>query len=178
MKDRLPSRHDVVQVFAVLWFIVAGWTLNRFFCQISSWSNFLDVGTLAGIFAYRIAASFFESLIVLTFLLVLCLAFPPAYLKENFNAKGTLFVLILCGSLFVFWKLFNARSPGVVMVDYATLWLMCSMAAALLIAYFSVRIKKVSDVICWISDRMTVFLYLLVPMAGVSLVIILVRNIF
>jgi len=178
MRDRLPSRHDVVQVFAVLWFAVAGWTFDRFSWQFASWSNFLDVETLVGILAYRIAASLLESLIILAFLLVLCLIFPPKYLKENFTAKGTIFVLILCGSLFGFWNLFNARSPGVIMADYAALWLICTVVIALLIAHFSVKIKKVSAIICWISDRMTVFLYLLVPITASGFVIILVRNIF
>lgn len=178
MKDRLPSRHDVVQVFAVLVFVVAGWTFNRFSWQFSSWANFLDVGTLVGIIAYRIAASFLESLIILAFLILLCLALPPNYLKEYFTAKGTVFVLILFASLFWFWNLFNARSPGLEMADYATLWLVCTLLIALLVAHFSVKIKRLSDFICWLSDRMTIFLYVLVPITAISFIIILARNIF
>ena len=178
MKDRLPARGEIAQVYAVLIFVVEGWTFNRYSWQYSSWANFLDIDTLAGIGAYRIAAGFLESLLILAFLLFVCALFPPKLLKENFTSKGTIIVLVLFGFLSLFWKLFYARSPGLQMMDYAPLWLPCSLIVAFLVAYFLVRIKRFSAVVNWAADRMVIFLYILIPISIASLILILDRNIF
>lgn len=178
MRERFPARSDIVPVYAVVAFFIQGWTLNKLLWQLSSWADYLNTGTLLGIFAYRIAASFFESMAIMAFLVFLCLVLPQKYFKETFVPRGTVSFLILFGAILLFWNRFYAVSPGLKMVHVAYIWLICAVLIAFGVAHFLVKIGKVREFLYWLSDRMIIFLYILFPVSILSLAVILVRNIF
>jgi hypothetical protein len=45
------------------------------------------------------------------------------------------------------------------------------------ISFFSTRIRPVRQALTWLSDRLIVFLYVVIPLSVLSLLVIIVRNI-
>jgi len=177
MLKRFPARNEIVPVYAVIAFFIQSWTIYKLFWQLPSLLNYLDLGVITGLFSYRIAVSFIESLIVLACLLLLCLVLPAGWLKDMFVARGTVGILVLLGLIALFWNLFHAREPGLAMVDFAWIWLIGAFSLSWVIAYFLTKIKKLPGFVFGIADRMIVFLYILLPISGVSLFVVLIRNI-
>lgn len=177
MLNRLPTLRDIISVFAVITFMIQAWTINLFFGQLSSWTNFLDLGEILSIFSYRIAESFIESLIILGLLVLVAIILPQRIFRNVFLARGAAFAMIFLCSIIVFWKRFQS-DPGVLMADYIQLWTFASLLLALLISYASTKYQALVDFFEWISESMTVFLYFLIPLSLISVTVVVIRNIY
>jgi len=176
MSNRFPVSKDIVAVYALIAFMIQLWTIDAFFEQLPSWSSFLNVNEIMAVFAYRIAESFLECLLVLAVLLSISFILPPKFFRDVFAVRGAAFALCLLGSVILFWKRF-ASDPGTLMAEYAQIWAVGTILLASLVSYLSVRIRAVSDFLEWISDRMIVFLYILIPVSLASFITVLIRNI-
>ena len=175
MSKRWPASKDIISVYAVIAFLIQVWAIYVSFEQLPAWSSFLTINEILAVLAYRLTESFLECLLILGFLLVLSFLLPPRFFRDVFMIRGSAFALGLLGPMILFWKLFRG-DPGTVMADYARLWMVSTILLASLAWYFSVKVISVSDFLKWISDRMIVFLYLLIPMSLVSFVTVLIRN--
>lgn len=177
MSNRWPLSKDIISVYAVTAFLIQLWTINVSFEQLPSWSSFLNVNEIMAIFAYRIAESFMECLLVLGVLLSISFILPRRFFRDVFAVRGTAFALCLLSSLILFWKRF-ANDPGTLMAEYTQIWTVSTILFASLVSYISAKIKVVADFLKWISGRMIVFLYILIPISLASFVTVLIRNIF
>lgn len=176
MFNRFPTLKDIVSVYAVIAFMIQAWTINVFFEHLSSWTNFLNVNEILSIFSYRIAESFLECLIVLGILLLISLFLPLRLFRNIFMVRGSAFAICLLGSIMLFWKRFK-NDPGVLMADHIQIWTVGTIFAASLISYAAAKFQPLSDFFAWISESMTVFLYILIPLSLISVITVLVRNI-
>lgn len=176
MSNRWPARKDIISVYAVIAFMIQLWTISVTFDQLPSWASFLNLNEILAVFAYRIAESFVECLLVLFVLLSISFILPPRFFRDVFAIRGTAFVLCSLGSLILFWNRFE-NDPGPVMADYTQIWTAVTILLACMIAYVSAKIPVISDFLEWISERMVVFLYIFVPISVVSFITILLRNI-
>jgi len=174
--NRLPLFKDIIPVYAVIAFMIQVWAIGVLFQQLPSWSNFLSINEILAVVAYRIAESFMECLLVLGILLVMSFILPPRFFRNVFVVRGAAFVMCLLGSIILFWKRFDS-DPGVLMVDYIQFWTAGALLLASLFSYASAKIRAVSDFMDWVSDRMIVFLYILMPLSVVSLIMVLIRNV-
>jgi hypothetical protein len=57
-------------------------------------------------------------------------------------------------------------------------WSWWGLVLTILFTFLSVYIRGVVRAAAWISDRVTVFLFLLLPISLVSLLVVIYRNIF
>lgn len=176
MLNRLPAIKDIASVFAVISFMIQMWAIHLLLGQLSTWSNYLYVPEILSIVAYRIAESFVEALLVLGFLLLISFILPARFLRDVFVVRGTAFAFCLLGSIILFWRRFES-DPGVLMANYLQTWTGGTVLLATLFSHLSAKVEAVSDFLDWISGRMTVFLYLLIPISLVSLITVLLRNI-
>jgi hypothetical protein len=176
MAKRLPFLKDIVCVYAVIAFLIQAWTILVFFRQVPSWSNYLNVQEISSVFAYRIAESFMECLFVLSILLAISFILPPRFFRDVFVVRGTAFALCLLGSIILFWKHFE-NDLGVSMADYAQAWTVGTILLASLFSHASARVEAISGFLHWVSDQMTVFLYILIPLSLASFIIVIFRNI-
>lgn len=176
MLKRLPLSKDIVPVYAVIALMIQAWTLHVLFGQLPAWSNYLNVHEILSIFAYRIAESFMECLLVLGILLSISFILPPRFFRDVFVVRGTAFAMCLLGSTILFWKRFES-DPGVLMADYTQIWTVGTILLASLFSHASTKIEAVSDFLDWASDRIIIFLYLLIPLSLVSFITVLIRNI-
>lgn len=176
MSNRLPIIKDILPVFAALVFMIQTWTLLVLFQQLPAWLNYLAVGDIFGIFAYRIAASFLECLLVLGCLLAVSMILPARFFRDVFVVRGTAFSFCFLGSIILFWRYFE-KDPGVLMADYVRTWTALTFSIAIFLSYRSTKMQALADFLEWISDRLIIFLYVSLPLSLASFVIILLRNI-
>jgi len=177
MLSRLPKVQGISSVYAVIAFMIQAWTINVFLWQYPSWLYYLNKQEILAIFAYRIAESFIETLFVLGILLLVSIILPPRFLRDVFNVRGTAFIVFMLGSIILFWNRFLDRDPGVVMADYLRIWTAAAVLLSVAISYASAKIKVVSSFLIWLSDRMIIFLFILIPMSLISLVVVVIRNV-
>ena len=174
MRERFPEPHAILQVYAVIAFMFAAWTITAFLWKLSAWLLLLNLGEIFTIFSYAMAANFLESLVILLLLMAACALLPAQALREDFVVRGTLLSLGLIGALmaFVGGHMWFGIETG------AGLWIAPIVVLLLtgsLLRLFSAR-KAVRSTASWLSDRFLVFLFLLLPLFVLSSVYVIFRN--
>ena len=175
MLKRFPSAKDIIPVYAVIAFLIQVWTISVFIRQLASFASFLSINEVLAVFAYRISESFIECLLVVGALIIVAAILPSSSFRDVFVVRGAAFAVVLLSSVILFWKRF-ATDPGVLMADYIQAWTIGTLFVASLISYISTKSRALSDFFDWVSDRMIVFLYLLLPLSVTSLILVLIRN--
>lgn len=175
MRKRLPEFQSIVQVYAVIAVLFAGWTITAFLWKLSAWLLLLNLGEIFIIFSYAMAANFLESLIILLLLLIACILLPASVLRDEFVVRGTILSIGMIGSLMVF-----VGSQMQFGIEKGLLLWIAPLSVLLLMAFLLQRISKFQRVrfmAIWFSDRVVVFLLILVPLFAVASVYVILRNV-
>jgi hypothetical protein len=178
MLHRLPSRQAILQVYAVIAVMLSGWTITAFLWKLSAWLLILNLGEILTVFSYSMLVSFFEGLIVLLLLLGSCVLFPFAFLREGFEVRGTILAIGLIGSLMAFVRFDMEFGVGMGVKLLLAPFVVLLLTAILLglSPKFHV-VQRFHSVIRWTTDRMLVFLYILVPLFVFVFAYVIFRNI-
>ena len=178
MLNRLPDRQAILQVYAVIAVMLSAWTIRAFVWKLSAWLLILNIGEIFTVFSYSMVANLVESLIVLLLLLVICALLPASVLRDDFVVRGTILSLGLIGSLMAFVKFdmeFGFSSGLKLLRGPLTVLLLMII---LLVLPTKLRLARfLHSAIRWISDRMLVFLYILVPLFIIVFIYVIFRNI-
>jgi hypothetical protein len=175
MLSRLPKPQAILQVYAVIAVMFAGWTITAFLWKLSAWLLLLNLGEIVAIFSYAISANFVESLLLLFILLTACALLPARIFRDDFVVRGTVLSLGLIGSLMAF-----VGSHMQFGIESGLLLLIAPVAVLLLMAfllYGSSKYQRMRSMAMWFSDRVVVFLFILVPLFVAVFVYVLFRNI-
>jgi hypothetical protein len=175
MLKRLPEFHAILQVYAVIAVLLSAWTIVAFLWKLSAWLLILNLGEIFTVFSYAMLINLVESLIVLLILLLLSALLSPRILRDQFVVRGTILALGFVGSLMAFVRFH--REFG---IESGARLLFGPIAVILLTALllgFSSKIRFIGSVTAWISDRLTVFLIILVPLFLLLSAYIIFRNI-
>jgi hypothetical protein len=178
MLQRFPKSQDILQVYAVIAVMLSGWTITAFLWKLSAWLLLLNLGEIFTIFSYSMVANLLESLIVLLLLLTASVLLPPRILRDDFAVRGGILSIGLIGALIAFVGLhmqFGIESGiklliGPLAVLLLTVILLGSPPKFPVVRFFH-------SAVLWISDRMIVFLYILMPLFIVLLAYVIFRNI-
>jgi hypothetical protein len=177
MLNRLPNLPAVLQVYAVIAVMLSGWTIVAFLWKLSAWLLLLTLGEISAIFSYGMAANFLESLIVLSLLLAAAVLLPAPSLRADFALRGSILAIGLIGALMAFVGMH--RQFGM----EAGLALILGPVASLVVTGFVLVLvsrqgggNAVRAGVLWISDRLTIFLYILLPLFLISSAYVVVRN--
>jgi len=171
--NRFPSLEENIQVYAVIATPVYAWSILWLFWELPSWLNYLTPGEILPIFAYALVTNLLESLSVLAGLNLLCFFLPKKWFHDAFVARSFLLLLLGLGYLMYFASLFGLET------DYPAGLLRWSAVAFVLFVTLSLilggilAIKKMAEIV---ADRLTIFLYLTVPLSLLSLLVVVVRN--
>jgi hypothetical protein len=174
MRKRLPTTQSILQVYSVIVVMLAGWTITAFLWKLSAWLLILNVGEIFTIFSYAMVVNLFESLIVLLLLLAACFLLPARVLRDEFTVRGTMLAAGLIGSMIAF-----VRSDMQFGIESGVTLLIGPLIVILLTVFllgFSLKTPFVSSSILWISDRFTVFLFILLPLFAILLTYVIFRN--
>ena len=175
MESRLPDRRAIVQVYAVIAVMFAGWTITAFLWKLSAWLLLLNLGEVLTIFSYAMTANFLESLIILALLLATSALLPARFLRDDFVVRGTILSGGTIGALMAFvgfhMQFGIDNRLGLLIAPLTVLLLM-----GLLLAFGS-RWGSLRSAAVWLSDRVTVFLLILLPLFALASIYVIVRNI-
>jgi hypothetical protein len=171
MRNRLPEFQSIIQVYAVLAVVFAGWTITAFLWKLSAWLLLLNLGEIFTIFSYAMAANFVESLAVLSLLLVASMLLPADLLRNDFAVRGTILSIGLIGSLmaFVGFHMQFGFESG--------LRLLIAPVVTLALTILVLKSGFMRSGAVWLSDRLTVFLFILLPLFVTLTVYVIFRNI-
>jgi len=175
MRKRLPKLQDILPVYAVIAVMFAGWTITSFLWKLSAWLLLLNLGEIFTIFSYAIAVNFLESLTILLMLLIASAMLPAHIFRDDFVVRGTILSIGLVGSLMGF----VGSEMRFGMESRLRLWIL-PLVVLLLTVILLGRLPKLPSVrstAIWLSDRMVVFLFLLVPLFTFLFLYVIVRNI-
>ena len=175
MLKRLPKPQAILQVYAVIAFMLSAWTVTAFLWKLSAWLLFLNIGEIFTIFSYSMMTNLLESLLVLLLLLVISALLPARLLRDDFIVRGTILAIGLIGSLMAYLGLYIyfGLEKGVVLLagPLAVLALMSFLLG------FSSRFHWLRSATTRISDHLTVFLFILVPLFVILSAYVLLRNV-
>ena len=143
--------------------------------QLPSWLLSLNVGEILSIFAYAMLDALSETLFILALALILAALLPPRFLRDDFTVRGSWIVIGLLLPLLIFFILFDKFS--VVLVQYIFPWTIVTALLAASLAFLSARVSFLRSAALLLSDRLTIFLYLFVPLTVISLIAVAIRNI-
>ena len=172
---RFPAFNQILPVFAVIAFFAYGRTLFTFAFKFPAWLLFQPLGEILSNLAYGLAYNLYESLEILLAFLVICFILPARFFKDSFVVRGTWLAVTLLGSVLLYFKFYSSIGPD--FLDYIYLWTGVTLPLAVLVAYLGGRISFLQKAALWFSDRVIIFVYLLVPASIISIVVVIVRNI-
>jgi hypothetical protein len=175
MLKRLPKPQAIVQVYAVIAFMLAAWTIVAFLWKLSAWLLFLNIGEIFTIFSYSMLTNLLESLLVLLLLLVVSVLLPPRFLRDDFVVRGTILSIGLIGSFMAYLGLYiHFGIENAVLLLAGPLIVLCLMVFLL---GFSSKFHGLRSATNWLSDHLVVFLFILLPLFVIFSAYVIIRNI-
>jgi hypothetical protein len=175
---RLPERRSVIGVYAVTAFLVYGWTLLASFWKVPSWLYFLKLGEILSVYAYSFVIDFGESVLLLFLVLLIGLLLPKRWWNEQFTPKSAVWVSVLLGSIML--RLYTNRAPEYwedFVYNQGAWWGYTLMLGIVLSTLFS-RVSWLRKGLETLADRLVVFLYVYMPLTALSIIVVLLRNIY
>jgi hypothetical protein len=174
---RIPTLSAIFQVYAVVAVPIFGWTITSWLWKLPSWLNFLGPGEITAIFFYAVMTAFTESLLICIFILLLSFLLPSKMFRDQFVVRGTWFALGLALSILGngVWRGMTRFTYGEVSLP---LWSIVSLIMIIFLTFLSTKVRFMAFVADWISDRLIIFLYLLIPLSILSILVVVVRNTF
>ena len=147
-----------------------------FFQKMPGWQPFLDTWAILSILAYALAFALLESLIVLGLVVALAAILPARTLRTRFVGLGSTLVLAITFWTVIFQLIFE---PVIVYWSRAefALWFGLALVSILLTVLLVHRSERAQQLISSLADRLTVFVYLYVPLGLLGLAAVVTRNI-
>jgi hypothetical protein len=178
MLQRLPKPKAILQVYAVIAVMLAGWTITAFLWKLSAWLLLLNLGELVAIFSYAMAANLVESLSIMVVLLLLSMLLPAPILRDAFALRGSLLAFGIIGALMAFVGLHMWLGVESAVTPFLGPVTVLFFALLLIGLARQPRVRNsLHHAVLWASDRLTVFLFILVPLFVLSAMYVLLRNI-
>ena len=171
--NRFPSLQENIRVYAVIAALIYGWSILWLFWELPSWLYYLTIGEMLPVFAYALATNFLESLLILAAINLCCFLLPKRWLRESFVARSFLLVSLGLGYLMYFASLLGKED------DYPAGLLVWSPVVFVVFFLLSILLDRVASIRSLaenIADRLTVFLYLTIPLSAISLLLVIARN--
>ena len=175
MLKRLPKPQAMLQVYAVIAFMFSAWTIVAFSWKLRTWLLTLNIGEIFTLFSYAMFTNLLESMIVLLLFLAVSALLPPHFLRDDFIVRGTILSVGLLGSLMVYLNL--NRTYGLENTSTLLAGPIVVLLIMIFLLAFSSKFRWLRSAAIWISDRLIVFLFILLPLFVVLSIYVIARNI-
>jgi hypothetical protein len=160
-------------VCSVAVFLCFSWTILGFLNKLSSFLLYFTPAEIADIFVFMMAFALLESLALTGFMVLLSMILPHGWLRDEFSLKGSAFLVVFALASIVSQKLLQDELPGAI-------WLVTGLTAPLvlfaILIFFSHRSVKLQKLLFTIQDRISIMLFLYLPLGLVSLFVWIYRN--
>lgn len=172
---RFPSLKQLAPVYSVIVIVVYGFSLIRFFWRVPSLINYSTVGQVGVIFSYMVAVNLIESLMIICAPILLSLFLPSKWFYDQFVARGVLLVSLGLGYAGYIASHINTVDPFPYILFR---WSPAVFIAILLLVFLLAQISFLRRSLEWLAEQLEVFLLISIPLSLVSVVVLLLRNIF
>jgi hypothetical protein len=173
--SRFPSQKQLALVYVVIAVVLYSWSIIRFFWRLPSFIMFATVDEIAIMYDYLIIVNFLESLTLLLIPILISIVLPAHWFFDRFVTKST---LLLAMGLWYLSYIANHISAGrpfpydlIRIAPFVVLLIFVLM-------YVLDQISFLRKIIIEITERLTVFLYIIIPITAICFLVILFRNIF
>ena len=172
LRKKIPPLHEILPLYATVVFLIYGWGGITFFWKVPSWLYFLSLEDIAAILSYTFASSLLECTIILFSFLLASVVLPSRWLYNKFAIRGSLIVysLTYCVILFNINSLIELPTTSDVIIF--GVGVLVTSALAIILAD---RIALVQRLVIRLGDRLTIFLYLWLPLSLVGILVIIFR---
>lgn len=174
MQKRFLPLEQIVPVYAVIAFVIYGWTIALATWKMPSWLFSLTLGEILSVLAYSFVLDFLESLFVVTFLLGLGFVLPGKLLREDFIVRGAAFAFIALTSIILHLLAYADTDLREAFALSLPLWWAVTLVVAAVFVWLASR--HLRSLVLEIADRLIVFLYIFLPLSFLSLFVVIVRN--
>jgi hypothetical protein len=140
-----------------------------FLRNLPHWLPFLNAWDLVGVFAYTLTFALLESAVTLFVSVLLGAVLPARFLRDRFAELGSVLVLFTLGWLVV-------DRLGIINSGNS-LWLsvyLISIGMSYVLVY---RYKRIKQLFNSLAERLSVLLYVYVPISFLSVIVVILRNI-
>jgi hypothetical protein len=174
LRKRFPIWNEILSVFGVVVFTVHSWSLREFLFRLPSFILKYSVSEISAVFFYHITFAFLESVIFCGTLVLISGILPSGWLRSGFVYKGFLFVLVAAAAAIILQRNFN---DGVLTIDISMKYLFylgVGGGAVLLIGLFVLaqKMTRLQKLIVSVADRVSIMLYLYIPLDFIGLLVI------
>jgi hypothetical protein len=178
LKARLPSRLELLPVFAVFVFFGYSWAMYRMFWYVPSWLEYMSVWKVLTIAAYVLAFTLVESLVMTGLLTLFSLSFPTNLFKKKFVLLGSSLAALISVLAFLVQRQINVmyRLELWQMAAYPIVFLAVLVFFVLALNYVFERLPILARLVGGLADRITIFAYIYVPFSLLGLALVLIRN--
>lgn len=172
---KIPSVDQLTHVYAVITVVLYSWSIIRFFWRLPSFVISSTVDEIGIMYAYLIVVNFLESITLLLIPICLSLILPARWFLDRFVTKSTLLLAMGLWYLSYIAKHISAGSSfpyGLIRIAPFVLFLI------IVLMFVLDQISFLRKIITEVTNRLTVFLYIIIPVTAICLFVILFRNIF
>jgi hypothetical protein len=173
ISTRFPHRSEIISVYSVAVFLCFSWTILGFLNKLSSFILYFTIAEIADIFVFMMAFALLESLASTALIVLLSMVLPRGWLREEFSLRGSALLVLLALASIVSQKLLQDDFPQ-------TIWMVTGLAVPLVLfatlVVFIRRFTKLQQLLFTIQDRISIMLFIYLPLGFVSLFVWIYRN--
>lgn len=168
--------NELAPVYGIISLFVYSWTIVWFFWKLNGWLVYLNLGEIGMILIYALATNLLESLFVLSVPVLIGMVLPAPWYLDRFIARSTAWLLPGLSYLVFAAYQFEGRSKFhqslIIQVGLPVLILM------MIFIFASIKWQRASRLLENIADRATIYIFVFLPLSVLSLMIVILRNIF
>ena len=172
--EKIPKLQDIAAVYAVIVMMIYPWTLTRYFWKLSGWILFASGGDLAAFFAYMVVVNLLESILILLVPLAMSIILPRKLFYDRFKTRSV--ALVLFGLGFLIYLNRNLHADAHFPMTLVQ-WIPVAGVAILLLVFLVDQVGFLRRVLDELANRLTIFLYISIPVSVIALLVVLIRNI-
>ena len=149
--------------------------MRGFLNDLPSLLLYFRLAEMAVIFAYMMAFALLESLIVTAGLALTAAILPSKWLRDGFAYKGFIFIIVGSIAAYLLQKNLRYEFPSTQMLMLNLVIPLALIALFIAVSHVWVPLQKV---LLDIQDRISIMLYIYVPIGVVSFFVVVFRNLF
>jgi hypothetical protein len=131
------------------------------------------VGEILSIFAYMMSVALLESIAFTVLLVLLSAILPSSWLRDGFAYKGFVIVVIAAAASILFQRFLPDDYPSTLMLAASTI---VPILLVITLIAVSRTFPRLRSLLLDIQDRISIMLFIYIPIGILSLVVVLFRN--
>jgi hypothetical protein len=144
-----------------------------FLNRLSAFLFYFRIGEIVEVFAFLMAFALLESLLVTGVVTLLSAILPANWFRDGFAYKGFIFLAIATIAAIIFQRnLKGILPPPQILALY---WLIPLVVTVVIIGAVQMR-PRVQNLLLSVADRISIMLFLYIPIGLLSLILVTLEN--